>query len=141
MRITEQQIECLDTLIVERLCSHKVDNLALVERFSNPRNNVLVSIIKSQKAINRDEANTIKFVMLQDSDLVDEVIELDKKSRELTVKGDEDLMVVTDKGMIIRTPLKDISSIGRDTKGVRIISLNEEHKVSAIVVVDSSANE
>lgn len=68
MKITEQQIECLDTLVVERLCSHKVDNLALVERFSNPRNNVLVDIIKSQKAINRDEANTIAYYVVKTKD-------------------------------------------------------------------------
>ena len=51
---------------------------------------------------------------------------------------DEDLVVVTDKGMIIRTELKNISVIGRDTQGVCIIKLNEGHKVASIVVVPSA---
>lgn len=55
-----------------------------------------------------------------------------------TVRGDEDLMVVTDKGMIIRTHLDQIQTIGRDTQGVRIIMLNEEHSVANIAVVPRS---
>ena len=51
---------------------------------------------------------------------------------------DEDLVVVTDKGMIIRIELKNISVIGRDTQGVCIIKLNEGHKVASIVVVPSA---
>jgi DNA gyrase subunit A len=49
----------------------------------------------------------------------------------------DDLVVVTDKGMIIRTTLKNISLIGRDTQGVCIIKLNEGHKVASIAVVDA----
>lgn len=56
----------------------------------------------------------------------------------LTVRGDEDLMVVTDKGMIIRTHLDQILTIGRDTQGVRIILLNEGHKVANIAIVPRS---
>ena len=54
---------------------------------------------------------------------------------------DEDLMVITDKGMIIRTHLSDISVIGRDTQGVRIIKLNDGHIVSSIAVVPKSEEE
>ena len=54
---------------------------------------------------------------------------------------DEDLMVITDKGMIIRTHLSDISIIGRDTQGVRIIKLNDGHIVSSIAVVPKSEDE
>ena len=52
--------------------------------------------------------------------------------------SEEDLMVITDKGMIIRTHLSDISIIGRDTQGVRIIKLNDGHNVSSIAVVPKS---
>lgn len=55
-----------------------------------------------------------------------------------TVRGDEDLMVITDKGMIIRTHLDQIQTIGRDTQGVRIISLNDDHLVANIAVVPRS---
>ena len=56
----------------------------------------------------------------------------------LTVKGDEDLMVVTDKGMIIRTHLEQILTIGRDTQGVKVIQLNEGQKVANIAIVPRS---
>ena len=53
----------------------------------------------------------------------------------LTVRGDEDLMIVTDKGMIIRTHLDQILTIGRDTQGVRLIMLNDGHSVANIAIV------
>ena len=56
----------------------------------------------------------------------------------LTVRGDEDLMVITDKGMIIRTHLEQILTIGRDTQGVKIIQLNEGQKVANIAIVPRS---
>jgi len=55
-----------------------------------------------------------------------------------TVRGDEDLIVVTDKGTIIRTHLDQITTIGRDTQGVKIISLNEDNKVANIAIVPRS---
>ena len=56
----------------------------------------------------------------------------------LTVRGDEDLMVITDKGMIIRTHLEQILTIGRDTQGVKIIQLNEGQRVANIAIVPRS---
>ena len=56
----------------------------------------------------------------------------------LTVRGDEDLMIVTDKGMIIRTHLDQILTIGRDTQGVRLIMLNDGHSVANIAIVPRS---
>jgi DNA gyrase subunit A len=58
-----------------------------------------------------------------------------------TVRGDEDLMVVTDKGMIIRTHLDQILTVGRDTQGVCIIKLNEGHSASTIAIVPRSEEE
>jgi DNA gyrase subunit A len=55
-----------------------------------------------------------------------------------TVRGDEDLMIVTDKGMIIRTHLDQILTIGRDTQGVCLIKLNEGNLVSTIAIVPRS---
>ena len=55
--------------------------------------------------------------------------------------ADDDLIVVTDKGMVIRTHMSDISIIGRDTQGVKIIRLNEGHTVSSIAVVPRSEEE
>jgi len=47
------------------------------------------------------------------------------------LRGDEEVMLITEKGMIIRLDTKDISTIGRNTQGVRLIQLEEgDHLVS-----------
>jgi DNA gyrase subunit A len=47
------------------------------------------------------------------------------------LRGDEEVMLITEKGMIIRLDTKDISNIGRNTQGVRLIQLEEgDHLVS-----------
>ena len=58
-----------------------------------------------------------------------------------TVRGDEDLIVVTDKGMVIRTHLDQILTVGRDTQGVSVIRLNEGHKAATIAVVPREDDE
>ena len=58
-----------------------------------------------------------------------------------TVRGDEDLIVITDKGMVIRTHLDQILTIGRDTQGVRLINLNDGHFVANIAIVPRSDDE
>lgn len=54
----------------------------------------------------------------------------------ISVVGDEDLLAVSDKGIIIRTPIDQISITKRATQGVRIINLVEDHVVSTIALVD-----
>lgn len=68
MRITEQQLNKLNSLKVERLCTNKVENLRLIESFVNVHNPNLVKIIKSQKTINRDETNTIAYYVVKSAD-------------------------------------------------------------------------
>lgn len=46
-----------------------------------------------------------------------------------TVKDDHELMCITKKGIIIRTNASDISTIGRNTQGVRIMKMDEKDKV------------
>jgi DNA gyrase subunit A len=47
------------------------------------------------------------------------------------LRADEGVMLITGKGMIIRLDTKDISTIGRNTQGVRLIQLEEgDHVVS-----------
>ncbi len=58
-----------------------------------------------------------------------------------TVRGDEDLLMVTDKGMIIRTHLDQILTVGRDTQGVCIIKLNEGQSASSIAIVPRAEEE
>ena len=58
-----------------------------------------------------------------------------------TASDNEDLMVITDGGMIIRTPLSAISKIGRDAQGVRIIKVDETQKVASIAIVPHQDDE
>jgi DNA gyrase subunit A len=48
------------------------------------------------------------------------------------VTDDDDIMLVTDGGKVIRTPVKGISIIGRNTQGVRLIDLAEGEKVVGV---------
>ena len=43
----------------------------------------------------------------------------------VTVSGDEDIMVITDKGVIIRTAVANISQTGRATQGVKVMRLDD----------------
>ncbi len=54
------------------------------------------------------------------------------------VKGDEDLMVITDKGTIIRTNLSQVSQASRNTKGVTIVKLKEGETITSVSVVRSA---
>ncbi len=58
-----------------------------------------------------------------------------------SVEEDEDLMIITDNGMIIRIPINSVSNMGRVTQGVKLINLKEDTKVSSISIVDKEANE
>ena len=48
---------------------------------------------------------------------------------------EEDLIITSEKGQIIRIPLKDISTLGRATQGVRVMKPAPGDKVSAITVL------
>ena len=52
------------------------------------------------------------------------------------VNGDEDLMIITNSGMIIRLPLSQVSSTGRVAQGVKLINLKDEQKVSTIAIIE-----
>lgn len=53
--------------------------------------------------------------------------------------GTEDLMIITDSGMIIRLPLEQVSSTGRVAQGVKLINLKDNQKVSTIALVDKES--
>lgn len=52
-----------------------------------------------------------------------------------TVHGDEDVMIVTNSGIIIRLSTENISTTGRVAQGVRLINLKDNQKVSTIAIV------
>lgn len=53
-----------------------------------------------------------------------------------SVNGEEDLMIITDSGIIMRMPMEQISTLKRATQGVRLINLKNDQKVSTIAVVE-----
>ena len=57
------------------------------------------------------------------------------------IEEDQDLMLVTDSGIIIRLPLEQVSNTGRVTQGVKLINLKNDQKVSTVAVVDKSESD
>ena len=51
------------------------------------------------------------------------------------VNLDDDLMVITNAGIVIRTPLNQIRVASRNTQGVKIMNLEGRQKVSSIAIV------
>jgi len=52
-----------------------------------------------------------------------------------SVSDTDELMIITTKGTLIRTKIKDMKTIGRNTQGVRLIKIKEGEKVSAVARV------
>ncbi|MBR6691003.1 MAG: DNA gyrase subunit A [Bacilli bacterium] len=57
------------------------------------------------------------------------------------VNGEEDLMIITDSGIIIRLPLSQVSSTGRVAQGVKLINLKDNQKVSTIAIIEHTEEE
>ena len=55
---------------------------------------------------------------------------------QLLVGEDEDLMLITDDGTIIRMPVSDISVIGRVAQGVRVMRVAEESRIVGVTVTE-----
>ena len=53
----------------------------------------------------------------------------------LTVKDEDEIMLITFGGQMVRTPVKDIREAGRNTQGVKLINLDEKDKLTAIAPV------
>jgi len=58
-----------------------------------------------------------------------------------TVNLDNDLIIVTKNGIIIKLDVENISKIGRSTQGVRLINLKEEDEVATITLSDKEEME
>ena len=53
----------------------------------------------------------------------------------------KDLMIITNDGVIIRMDVKSISTMGRVTKGVRLINLKDNNKVASISILEKELEE
>ncbi|HEN9894449.1 DNA gyrase subunit A [Streptococcus agalactiae] len=57
-------------------------------------------------------------------------------ARLVTINGNEDIMVITDTGVIIRTNVANISQTGRSTMGVKVMRLDQEAKIVTVALVE-----
>jgi len=58
-----------------------------------------------------------------------------------SVTGDDDLMIITDSGVIMRMPIDQISTLKRATQGVRLINLKDDQRVATVALVAKADEE
>ncbi|MCO6497151.1 MAG: DNA gyrase subunit A [Chitinophagaceae bacterium] len=58
----------------------------------------------------------------------------------LSVKEEQDLMIICKSGITIRTSVSSISEQGRATQGVKVINVNEDDEIAAITKIDEEEN-
>lgn len=57
------------------------------------------------------------------------------------VDDDNDLIIISSDGIIIRIPASQISTVARGAKGVRVMKVNENEKIVSVVTVEKAENE
>ncbi len=69
-------------------------------------------------------------------------IRLNEKNGKLVairiVNENDDLMMISAEGIIIRMEIKEISTLGRSTQGVRLMKMNEDDRVVEVARIDAS---
>ncbi len=72
-------------------------------------------------------------------------IQLNERNGELVVlravHGDEEMMIISDDGIIIRIAVDQVGTYSRNTQGVKLINLNEGSKVSAVAIIENNNDE
>ncbi len=53
----------------------------------------------------------------------------------LETKENDDIMIITDKGVMIRQTISSIRTIGRNTQGVKLLKLDEKSCISSVTKV------
>ena len=53
------------------------------------------------------------------------------------VSADDEIMLITDGGTLVRTPVTDVSQMGRNTQGVRLIRLNEDENLVEVERIEN----
>lgn len=114
-----------------------VDDGRVVDYASSAKGNLILSIsvngfgklteLNEYRVTNRGG----KGVITINTDKAGELIGL------TAVKGDEDLMIITNKGTVIRTELSQISTFSRNSKGVTIVKLREGESIASFSIVRS----
>ena len=108
---------------------------------NNPENNILVvsekgygkqSALEDYRITNRG-GKGVKTMKVTDK--TGELVSV------LEVTNDEDLMIITKKGTLIRLSLESLRVMGRATQGVRLINLKGSDSIAAIAKVPAEINE
>jgi DNA gyrase subunit A len=55
------------------------------------------------------------------------------------VRPDEELMIISEEGVIVRTPVDGISELGRAAQGVKVMNVGDGDKVSAIAITQTTS--
>lgn len=59
----------------------------------------------------------------------------------VTVEGNEDVMLITDRGVMIRFNVDNVSTTGRSTLGVHVIKTDENSKVATMAIVEEERDD
>jgi DNA gyrase subunit A len=59
----------------------------------------------------------------------------------LQVSAEHELMLISSNGTLVRTPVSDVSIVGRNTQGVRLIRLDEGDRLTGVERVESLGEE
>ena len=57
------------------------------------------------------------------------------------IHDSEELLVMTEQGKILRTPAREIRTVGRATQGVKLMDLDGDDKIVSVALVDASDEE
>src|SRR5699024_4271637 len=58
-----------------------------------------------------------------------------------SVSGEEDIMLITVAGVLIRIPVDEIAQTGRNTQGVRLIRIQDDEEVATVAKIDAEDEE
>ena len=61
-------------------------------------------------------------------------VKRDRLATMKVVNENEELMIVSEEGVIVRTPVSGIPSLGRSTQGVSVMNVAEDDKVCALAI-------
>jgi DNA gyrase subunit A len=121
-------------------------------RMNNPADSVIALIILAEGPILTATANGYGKLTSQDEFSVQGrggqgVIAIQTSERNgalvgaLQVTPDDEVMLITSAGTLVRTPVADISTMGRNTQGVRLIRLDEDDNLVGIERVEALQEE
>ena len=50
------------------------------------------------------------------------------------VKPNDEIMIISEEGVVVRTPVSGISELGRSTQGVRVMNVADKDRVTAVAI-------